>query len=162
MHTVHSENTVCICTMCRLQVHFGGRLVYCHERDEGWSVSGYLSSLQKQHHLSPRDIYWRWTHSHTHMHTHSQHTHKHTTRLWGLVNCLTCSGCGRVFQCRDLSSCYHHSQPALSGRPSTGPPVHICCGSPPANTSPFPLPQVRISHWVQTRSCYCVCVCVCV
>ena len=44
----------------RLEVHQGGQLVYSHERDESWSVSAYLTSLQHQHGLSPRDIYWRY------------------------------------------------------------------------------------------------------
>lgn len=64
-------------------------------------------------------------------------------RLWGVINWLRCSACGQPFQCCDLSSCHYHPQPTLAGRPSTGPPVHICCGSLPEDLSPFPLPQVR-------------------
>jgi phage FluMu protein Com len=108
------------CTDSRLEVHFEGQLVWHHERDKEWTVGAYLSSLHLN--LSPRDIYWR---------------------LWGVVNWLRCSSCGQVFQCSDLSSCSYHPQPPLSGRSSTGPPVHICCGNPPPNVSPFPLPQVH-------------------
>ena len=32
--------------------------MYSHERDEGWNVTSYLSSLQ--HSLTPREIYWRY------------------------------------------------------------------------------------------------------
>ena len=64
-------------------------------------------------------------------------------RLWGIINWLKCSVCGQVFQCCDLDCCHYHPQPPLSGRSSTGPPVHICCGSLQADVSPFPLPQVE-------------------
>ena len=154
-------------------------MVYRHERDEGWSVSGYLTLLQQQNSLTPRDIYWRFVwekggregerkrgrkggRRQTERERGEREGEKERQvipvclpRLWGVINWLRCSACGQPFQCCDISSCHYHPQPTLAGRPSTGPPVHICCGSLPEDLSPFPLPQVRKMSRVEFLF-YCV------
>ncbi|XP_067928576.1 SANT and BTB domain regulator of class switch recombination-like [Watersipora subatra] len=100
------------CISSRMLVDRYGSLLYVHERDASWDVSDFLIEL-KQELKTWRDVYWR---------------------LWGIINYLNCSRCGKPFQCYELAGCFYHKDVALYqsdvmlGKFNGAVGTYICCG----------------------------------
>ncbi|KAM8809092.1 SANT and BTB domain regulator of class switch recombination [Eudromia elegans] len=112
------------CVPGKINIDQHGDIVYVHIRDKTWEVHEYLIGLHEEL-KSWRDVYWR---------------------LWGTVNCLTCSRCNQSFLCTEFSHCQYHSQPALypgvaSALGSTGTGVYPCCNQKVLRFDPTALPK---------------------
>lgn len=78
------------CSNSRMTISNRGVITYSHVKDPNWDVNEFILELKSK---SPkndwRHVYWK---------------------LWGIINCLTCSRCSNVFQCSQLNTCRYHPQ----------------------------------------------------
>ncbi|CAD5120702.1 DgyrCDS9266 [Dimorphilus gyrociliatus] len=78
------------CSNSRMTISNRGTITHTHIKDPNWDVNDYILELKSK---SPkndwRHVYWK---------------------LWGKINCLTCSRCSSVFQCSQLNTCRYHPQ----------------------------------------------------
>ncbi|XP_072024179.1 SANT and BTB domain regulator of class switch recombination-like [Amphiura filiformis] len=78
------------CLPSRMSIDGRGNISYHHQRDTNWDINEFVLRIRNEL-KSWREVYWR---------------------LWGVVNCLTCSRCKQVFACSELGHCCYHPEPA--------------------------------------------------
>uniref|UniRef100_A0A4W3GMA5 SANT and BTB domain regulator of CSR n=1 Tax=Callorhinchus milii TaxID=7868 RepID=A0A4W3GMA5_CALMI len=98
------------CIPGKININKRGNVLFFHIRDKSWDVHTYLNSLYEDL-KSWQDVYWR---------------------LWGVINCLTCTRCKKVFFCTDLAHCQYHLESAIYPPVSTelsspGIGIYPCC-----------------------------------
>ncbi|XP_029449564.1 uncharacterized protein KIAA1841 homolog isoform X2 [Rhinatrema bivittatum] len=112
------------CVPGKINIDQHGNIVYFHIRDKMWDIHDYLSNLYEEF-KSWQDVYWR---------------------VWGTINCLTCSRCKQVFLCTDLSHCQYHLESAVypntaSALGSAGTGIYPCCNQKVLRFDPTQLPK---------------------
>ncbi|XP_077437496.1 SANT and BTB domain regulator of class switch recombination isoform X2 [Vanacampus margaritifer] len=84
------------CVAGKINIDSRGEIVYTHSRQKNWDANEYISSLYEEL-KSWVLVYWR---------------------IWGTINCLTCSRCQQEFVCAELTRCRYHPESVMY--PSTG------------------------------------------
>ncbi|XP_061914810.1 SANT and BTB domain regulator of class switch recombination isoform X1 [Entelurus aequoreus] len=84
------------CLSGKINIDYHGEIVYTHSRQKNWDANEYISSLYEEL-KSWVLVYWR---------------------IWGTINCLTCSRCQQEFVCAELTHCQYHPESVMY--PSTG------------------------------------------
>nr|XP_057916954.1 SANT and BTB domain regulator of class switch recombination isoform X2 [Doryrhamphus excisus] len=84
------------CVSGKINIDSHGEIVYTHSRQKNWDVNEYISGLYEEL-KSWVLVYWR---------------------IWGTINCLTCSRCQQEFVCAELTHCRYHPESVMY--PSTG------------------------------------------
>ncbi|XP_057704904.1 SANT and BTB domain regulator of class switch recombination isoform X3 [Corythoichthys intestinalis] len=114
------------CVPGTINIDSNGEIVYTHSRQKNWDANEYISSLYEEL-KSWVLVYWR---------------------IWGTVNCLTCSRCQQEFICAELTRCRYHPESVTypgtgSGMDKSwnGTGIYPCCNQTVLRFDPTGMPK---------------------
>ncbi|XP_077585498.1 SANT and BTB domain regulator of class switch recombination [Stigmatopora nigra] len=103
-----------------------GEIIFTHSRQKNWDVNEYVGNLYEEL-KSWVLVYWR---------------------IWGTVNCLTCSRCQQEFMCAELTRCRYHPESVTypytgSGTDKNwnGTGIYPCCNQTVLRFDPTGMPK---------------------
>ncbi|XP_077352276.1 SANT and BTB domain regulator of class switch recombination isoform X2 [Festucalex cinctus] len=123
MQTEHTQRKIS-CVACKINIDPRGEIVYTHSRQKNWDANEYVSSLYEEV-KSWVLVYWR---------------------IWGTINCLTCSRCQQEFVCAELTRCRYHPESVTYPSPGVdknwnGTGVYPCCKQTVLRFDPTGMPK---------------------
>ncbi|XP_061692626.1 SANT and BTB domain regulator of class switch recombination isoform X3 [Syngnathoides biaculeatus] len=112
------------CVPGKINIDSHGEIVYTHSRQKNWDANEYVSSLHEEL-KSWGLVYWR---------------------IWGTINCLTCSRCQQEFVCAELTHCRYHPESVMYPRSGVdknwnGTGIYPCCNQTVLRFDPTGMPK---------------------
>uniref|UniRef100_A0A3Q2YRY7 SANT and BTB domain regulator of CSR n=1 Tax=Hippocampus comes TaxID=109280 RepID=A0A3Q2YRY7_HIPCM len=112
------------CVPGKINIDSHGEIVYTHSRQKNWDANEYISELYEEL-KSWVLVYWR---------------------IWGTINCLSCSRCHQEFVCAELTHCCYHPEsvtyPSAGVDKSwNGTGIYPCCKQTVLRFDPSGMPK---------------------
>ncbi|XP_061546602.1 SANT and BTB domain regulator of class switch recombination isoform X4 [Phycodurus eques] len=112
------------CVAGKINIDSHGEIVYTHSRQKNWDANEYVSSLHEEL-KSWALVYWK---------------------IWGTINCLTCSRCQQEFVCAELTHCRYHPESVMYpssgvGKSWNGTGLYPCCNQTVLRFDPTGMPK---------------------
>ncbi|XP_051937020.1 SANT and BTB domain regulator of class switch recombination isoform X1 [Hippocampus zosterae] len=112
------------CVPGNINIDSHGEIVYTHSRQKNWDANEYISGLYEEL-KSWVLVYWR---------------------IWGTINCLSCSRCHQEFVCAELTHCCYHPESvtypnAGVDKSWNGTGIYPCCKQTVLRFDPTGMPK---------------------